>query len=304
MRQLAGFRTVGWAYNQRAVIATVETDAPHTTAWQRFLPTGPLALLPMGTSPPGPEPEPGSGSGSGSGSVRHYSNIVWSTTEEDAKLLQSMSDAAFISRLNAAFRTDYSPPPSPPSPPVSALGRTLAEALLPPSFAILLDSIGTGRKGLKKRGPKWKRGAFELPPLVIGVGSGRLSFPLRLSHSGKYVSERMALVGDSAHTVHPLAGQGVNLGLADADALVEVVGRGLATGRDIGEVRGCGGLGFSRVCLFFVIVVIFWVPFSCGPKKLNTRVWWFGVLHVIWKWRSQISIDGFLLFCVSLSIAI
>ena len=66
----------------------------------------------------------------------------------------------------------------------------------------------------------------------------------------------MALVGDSAHTVHPLAGQGVNLGLADADALVEVVGRGLATGRDIGEVRGWGGLEFSRVCSFCAIVAI------------------------------------------------
>ena len=61
IRSAAGLRTISWGYNQRGVVATVATDAPNDTAWQRFLPTGPLALLPVRGG---------------------YSNIVWSTTPE------------------------------------------------------------------------------------------------------------------------------------------------------------------------------------------------------------------------------
>jgi ubiquinone biosynthesis monooxygenase Coq6 len=42
IRQLAGFRTMGWSYDQRGVVATVATDVPNDTAWQRFMPTGEL----------------------------------------------------------------------------------------------------------------------------------------------------------------------------------------------------------------------------------------------------------------------
>ena len=65
----------------------------------------------------------------------------------------------------------------------------------------------------------------------------RASFPIARAHAGGYVTERVALIGDAAHTVHPLAGQGVNLGMLDAAALAEVLWEARAGGRDIGSLR-------------------------------------------------------------------
>jgi ubiquinone biosynthesis UbiH/UbiF/VisC/COQ6 family hydroxylase len=65
----------------------------------------------------------------------------------------------------------------------------------------------------------------------------RLAFPLRLMHAQEYVRPGLALVGDSAHVIHPLAGQGMNLGLADAQALVEVAAEARAQRKPIGDLR-------------------------------------------------------------------
>jgi 2-octaprenylphenol hydroxylase len=67
--------------------------------------------------------------------------------------------------------------------------------------------------------------------------SPRASFPLRLLHARRYVAERIGLVGDAAHTVHPLAGQGINLAFLDAAALVDVLGAAVEAGDDPGEMR-------------------------------------------------------------------
>jgi 2-octaprenylphenol hydroxylase len=68
---------------------------------------------------------------------------------------------------------------------------------------------------------------------ITQVGE-RGAFPLRSLHATHYVKPGLALVGDAAHAIHPLAGQGVNLGFADAACLAEVLIDALAQGKHIG----------------------------------------------------------------------
>lgn len=65
----------------------------------------------------------------------------------------------------------------------------------------------------------------------------RGSFPLRRQHAQRYVKEGVALIGDAAHMIHPLAGQGVNIGLLDAAALAQVLMAAQARGKDFGDLR-------------------------------------------------------------------
>ncbi len=79
--------------------------------------------------------------------------------------------------------------------------------------------------------------AFENKLGKIESVAGRAVFPLRLFETLNYVKPRLALVGDAAHTIHPLAGQGVNLGLADVASLITTIVEAINDKKDIGDLK-------------------------------------------------------------------
>ncbi|RJQ49492.1 MAG: 2-octaprenyl-3-methyl-6-methoxy-1,4-benzoquinol hydroxylase [Gammaproteobacteria bacterium] len=163
LRRLAGIGAQAEEYGECAVVANVKTSRSHQrTAWQRFLPGGPLAFLPL--------PD------------ERESSIVWTMPAERAQNLLALDEPGFIAELQTALGDKI---------PRQGLGRVEAA------------------------GP-------------------RAGFPLRRVHAESYIAQRLALIGDAAHTVHPLAGQGVNLGLGDAAVLAETLLRAHAEGKDIG----------------------------------------------------------------------
>lgn len=160
VRSLLGLPIVSVQYDQEALVTHVGTEHGHAeTAWQRFLSSGPVALLPLADG---------------------RSSVVWSTAAEHARTLLTATEAEFMAALDSA--TD------------GVLG-------------------------------------------AIKSVSARASFPLRAVHARQYCSARVALIGDAAHTVHPLAGQGMNLGLLDAAVLAEVIRAAVENGEDPGDLR-------------------------------------------------------------------
>ena len=76
---------------------------------------------------------------------------------------------------------------------------------------------------------------FTYPPLIIKNCNKRLSFPLNQLQSQRYIGKRTALVGDAAHNIHPMAGQGLNMGLGDVMFLSNCILKNLKAGMDIGS---------------------------------------------------------------------
>ncbi|KAK2146066.1 hypothetical protein LSH36_635g01022 [Paralvinella palmiformis] len=138
LREMAGFHTINWDYNQFAVVATLKLvdHSDNSVAWQRFLPTGPIAMLP------------------------------W-TDEHKNPLADYVSDV----------------------------------------FDNVLTTFGFSGSTSQ-----------QLPPTVIGI-------------------EENTIGNDAAHRVHPLAGQGVNLGFGDVTSLCDHITKALSAGQDIGDLN-------------------------------------------------------------------
>ncbi|MFK7886640.1 MAG: FAD-dependent monooxygenase [Gammaproteobacteria bacterium] len=157
-RDLLGVAVRRGSYEQSAVVTHVRGSQSHEdTAWQRFLPSGPLALLPLADG---------------------RCSIVWSTTPDHAAELMACDGATFCAQLSKA------------------------------SAGVFGD---------------------------ITECSKRYTFPLQWLHVERYSGARFAIVGDAAHVVHPLAGLGVNLGLADVASLAAALVAARQAERDIGD---------------------------------------------------------------------
>lgn len=144
-------------YGQVAVVANVAADRRHDgTAYERFTPVGPLALLPLAD-----------------GSY----TVVWALSPEAAERARSLPGAEFLAELQQRFG--------------------------------------------------WRAGRF------VRVGA-RSAYPLALTRSDATHAERLVLIGNAAQSLHPVAGQGFNLGLRDAATLAEVLVDARAGGEDVG----------------------------------------------------------------------
>jgi 2-octaprenylphenol hydroxylase len=148
LRGALGIEVEGRPYGQRAIVARLTCERPHeSTAWQCFLPTGPVALLPLA-----------------SGEV----SLVWSAHEARAAELLALDEADFCRALEA----------------------------------VMSPALGTLR-----------------------LASERAAFTLRRQTATRWTEAGCVLVGDAAHTMHPLAGQGLNQGLLDVEALCTALGQ-------------------------------------------------------------------------------
>lgn len=155
VRQLVQIPIKEKDYGHQALIATVQTEFAHQrTASQVFLPTGPLALLPLADS--------------------QQCSIVWSADPMTIAELTALPEAEFATRITQATEQRFG---------------------------------------------------------SIHLASKRIHFPLVRRHAKQYVQSNIALIGDAIHTIHPLAGQGLNLGLADAHCLSQVIQQALANHR-------------------------------------------------------------------------
>jgi ubiquinone biosynthesis monooxygenase Coq6 len=144
-----------------------------------------------------------------------YVSLVWSTTPPIAKQLLSLPPQTFALLVNAAFRLSH----------------------IDLKYLFTLTSPEEIEKEILWRESLLKEDENTFPPRVVGVeDSSRAAFPLKMNHVDEYTAPRIALVGDAAHTIHPLAGQGLNLGLADVKSLCAVIQESLFLGQDIGNI--------------------------------------------------------------------
>lgn len=114
---------------------------------------------------------------------------------------------------------------------------------------------------------------FEKPPLITDLSTPRYSFPLSLRVANKCASHRMALIGDAAHRIHPMAGQGLNLGISDVDYLINTIIKAKEGGADIGNYENVlKNYDYeSKLNASSVIAAIEFVKNCYSPKVLGSE---------------------------------
>lgn len=221
-RAFAGIESHGWNYNTHGLVATLELEWEdfRSVAFQRFLKTGPIAMLPL---PDG------------------FASLVWSCTPDMARKLKALSPKAFCTMVNIGFR----------------LGKQDIEFILNDTFEkfqLLEKEVDLSAEEKEAKISEieeelqsefdWRLANVELVdednnyPIYVKdvLDKSRASFPLKMKHADTYVAERVALVGDAAHSTHPLAGQGLNMGQQDVESLVKSLETATKRGLDIGSL--------------------------------------------------------------------
>ncbi|MFL2770668.1 MAG: UbiH/UbiF/VisC/COQ6 family ubiquinone biosynthesis hydroxylase [Rhodospirillaceae bacterium] len=161
-RGAAGINVTSWTYNQHSIVTTIEHQRDHNgIAHERFLPSGPFAILPLRGG--------------------HQSSLVWTEKSSLVRAFTALDDDMFLAEIG--------------------------------------ERVGGFLGKLRLIGPRY-------------------SYPLGLQVAERYTDKRLVLVGDAAHGIHPIAGQGLNLGLRDVAALIDVLVHAKRYGLDFADNVG------------------------------------------------------------------
>lgn len=187
------------SYNQMGVVATLklENHPFDDIAYQRFIPGGPIALLPLSSN---------------------ECSLVWTTSKEHAKELVKMSPNLFVDAINEAFNKKYE-----------------------------MNSLIRGITGTMKTIISGNEGNLTAPTVLDVTEGSRAMFPLGFGHASSYVRNGALLIGDAAHRIHPLAGQGVNLGFGDVLRITEQLDEAVTSGFKVNDFQYL--LKYEQECL-------------------------------------------------------
>lgn len=176
------------------------------------------------------------------------SSLVWSTKPHIASALQAVDPSVLACMINAAFRLPhislaylYDQISEAQTRGTVLTGEQIQEEIIWRESSHAIDphsALSTSSTFSPIGIPPTDSELF--PPLVTSVQPGSVaSFPLTLRHAESYLGRgagaRTVLVGDAAHSIHPLAGQGLNLGLGDVECLSRCIETAVLFGTDIGE---------------------------------------------------------------------
>lgn len=216
VRNLADISTYGWSYGQEAVVATVkvdygvEDDYDGMTAYQRYMGFGPIAMLPLWDN---------------------YCSIVWSMPVSESQRMKSLPKDKLLAEMNDAF-----------SSPIVETVSDMSYVENDGDNYRFMNPLKRFRQRLKSSLDGFISTGLIIdrqrkPPLIKDIASPKVvSFPLQFRQASKYISNRVALAGDAAHSIHPQAGQGLNLGLADVQCLSSAIINAIMTGNDYGSI--------------------------------------------------------------------